>query len=148
MTAAPRCGHWIRDSGGIDIVHTPVPDCVLTAVVHDPYSGTDIASTGADVDHVVALADAWQTGAQQLDQPRREALANDPTNLVATAEGLNRSKGDKNAASWLPPEKGYRCAFVARQVAVKQRYGLWVVPAERDAIARVLAACPGESLPS
>ena len=55
--------------------------------------------------------------------------------------------GDGDPATWLPPAKGYRCAYVARQVAVKTRYKLWVTPAERDAIARVLTDCPAQALP-
>jgi hypothetical protein len=122
--------------------------CVFTADIVDPYSGTVIPSTTADVDHVVALGDAWVKGAQQLDSTRREALANDPLNLLAVAASLNRQKSDSDAASWLPPAKSARCGYVARQVAVKMRYGLWVTPAERDAIARVLAGCPGDPLPT
>ena len=74
-------------------------------------------------------------------------IATDPLNLLAVAGATNQSKGDGDAATWLPPAKGYRCAYVARQVAVKTRYKLWVTPAERDAIARVLTACPAQALP-
>ena len=77
----------------------------------------------------------------------RERFANDPLNLVATIGELNQAKGDGDAATWLPPAAGYRCPYVARQVAVKARYGLWVTAAERDAILRVLRNCPGEPLP-
>lgn len=121
----------------------------------DPYSGTRVAfqrgpitSMAVEVDHVVALADAWQTGAFAWPASQREQFANDPLDLVPTTEHLNSQKGDSDAASWLPPLKAYRCAYVARQVAVKRRYGLWVTPAERAAIGRVLARCPGRLLPS
>lgn len=60
----------------------------------------------------------------------------------------NRAKGDGDAATWLPPNRSFRCAYVARQVAVKARYELWVTAAERDAIARVLASCPDEPAPT
>ena len=60
----------------------------------------------------------------------------------------NQSKSDGDAATWLPPNKAYRCPFVARQVAVKAEYGLWVTAAERDAIARVLADCPDQEVPT
>lgn len=122
--------------------------CVTSAVVVDPYSGTQVASPGADIDHIVAEGDAWQTGAQQLTQEQRIALANDPLELIATSAHLNRSKGDGDAATWLPPLKAYRCAYVARQIAVKRKYRLWVTGPERDAMTRVLSGCPTQTLPT
>ncbi len=128
---------------------------VLSGALLDPYTGDGVPflrgeDTSADVqiDHVVALSNAWQTGAQQLDVDVRELFANDPLNLLAVDGPTNGSKGDGDAATWLPPARGYRCAYVARQVAVKQKYGLWVTAAESDAIARVLRGCPGEPLPA
>jgi hypothetical protein len=96
----------------------------------------------------VALSDAWQKGAQKLSFASRVQFANDPLNLLAVDGPTNSSKGDSDAATWLPPNKAYRCAYVARQVAVKRKYQLWVTSAERDAIARVLKACPGQKLPT
>lgn len=94
------------------------------------------------IDHVIALSDAWQKGAQQLTPDQRKELANDPLNLWA-ADGLtNGSKGDKDSASWLPPNKPFRCEYVARQTAVKAKYNLWVTQAEHDAIAGILTTCP------
>jgi hypothetical protein len=121
--------------------------CVFVATVRDPYTGKDIPSTDADIDHVVALGDAWVTGAQQISAAQREALANDPLNLLAVTSSVNRQKGDSDAATWLPPLKAARCSYVARQVAVKTAYGLWVTPPEHDAMARVLGTCPAEGLP-
>lgn len=128
---------------------------VATGRLHDPYTGKQIVfvrgeqtSAAVQIDHVVALGDAWQTGAQQLDAPTLLQLANDPLNLLAVDGHTNQSKGDADAASWLPPNRGYRCAYVSRQVAVKRRYRLWVTPAERTAIATVLAGCPGQPLPT
>jgi hypothetical protein len=127
---------------------------VLSGSLHDPYTGDTVAFTRGPVtsekvqiDHVVALSNAWQTGAQALDAATREMIATDPANLLAVAGGTNRSKGDGDAATWLPPAKDFRCAYVARQVAVKTRYKLWVTTAERDAISRVLATCPNQALP-
>ncbi|MDQ1649012.1 MAG: hypothetical protein QOG60_1069, partial [Frankiaceae bacterium] len=115
----------------------------------EPYSGRTIVfhrgqatSSAVQIDHVVALSDAWQTGAQQWDGSRREAFANDPRNLQATDGPTNQQKGDADAASWLPPNTAYRCTYGRRQVQVKAAYDLWVTPAERDALARVLAGCP------
>lgn len=118
----------------------------------DPYTGVSLSyvrgRSTVDIDHVAALGDDWQTGAQKLTRTRRTALANDPLNLLAVSASANRQKGDADAASWLPKVKSYRCAYVARQVAVKYRYSLWVTRAEHDAIARVLSACPNEPAPT
>lgn len=128
---------------------------VVSGVLLDPYTGHTIAfrygpgtSTAVQIDHVVALSDAWQKGAQYWDAQRRVDLANDPLNLLAVDGTANQSKGDGDAATWLPPNKAYRCAYVARQVAVKARYGLWMTRAEHDAIARVLSACPERRIPT
>ena len=127
---------------------------VLKGTLNDPYTGTKISfvrgqatSNAVQIDHVVALSDAWQKGAQQMSQTRRTAFANDPLNLLAVDGPTNLRKGDGDAATWLPPRKAGRCAYVARQVAVKHRYGLSVTAAERDAMVRVLTACPGQALP-
>ncbi|GAA4676903.1 hypothetical protein GCM10023215_06680 [Pseudonocardia yuanmonensis] len=130
-------------------------DCVvLTGTLADPYTGTTIAFTrgqgtsdDVQIDHVVALSDAWQKGAQQLDADARKRLGNDPLNLLAVDGPTNNRKGDGDAATWLPPNRAYRCDYVARQVAVKAKYGLWVTQAEHDAIAGILAGCPGEPIP-
>jgi len=129
-------------------------DCVVVSgTLADPYTGQTIAfqkgdGASVDIDHVVALSNAWQTGAFGWDEARRTALANDPMNLLAVDYSANRQKGDADAATWLPGATSYRCAYVARQVAVKSAYGLWVTPAEHDAIARVLDGCPGEPVPA
>jgi hypothetical protein len=127
---------------------------VLAGRLVDPYSGRTLEfergprSADVQIDHVVALSNAWQTGAFLLSAAVRRALANDPLNLLAVDGRLNSQKGDGDAATWLPPLKSFRCAYVARQVAVKRRYGLWVTPPEKSAIARILAACPNQGLPT
>jgi hypothetical protein len=126
---------------------------VIAGTLDDPYTGKLIAFAKAragavQIDHVVALSDAWQTGAQGLDGAARLVFANDPLNLLAVDGPANESKGDGDAATWLPPNKSFRCRYVARQVAVKVRYGLWVTQAEHDAISGVLEVCPGEPAPS
>ncbi|MGW0121100.1 HNH endonuclease family protein [Streptomyces sp. NPDC003327] len=117
----------------------------------DPYTGTTVdyvrGRSKVDVDHVVALSDAWQKGAQKWDAETRRRFANDPLNLLAVDATANRRKSDGDAATWLPQNRSYRCPYVARQVAVKQKYGVWVTRAERDAMKRVLAACPQQRLP-
>ncbi|MGA4849350.1 HNH endonuclease family protein [Streptomyces sp. G5(2025)] len=118
----------------------------------DPYTGKDVTfrrgRSQVDIDHLVALSDAWQKGAARWAPSKRIAFANDPLNLVAVDAGPNRSKGDGDTATWLPPRKAYRCAYVAGQVAVKKKYGVWVTAAERDAMRRVLSTCPAQKLPT
>jgi hypothetical protein len=127
--------------------------CVVVAgVVHDPYTGRRLVFAKADaaavqIDHVVALSDAWQKGAAQWDGSRRLEFANDPLNLLAVDGPTNAQKGDGDAATWLPPQRSYRCRFVARQVAVKAKWRLSVTQAEHDAITRVLARCPEQRVP-
>lgn len=128
---------------------------VLSGVLLDPYTGATIpfergvgTSLEVQIDHVVALGDSWQKGAQGWSEARRTVFANDPLNLLAVDGPTNAQKGASDAASWLPPSKAYRCDYVARQIAVKRTYGLWVTRAEGDAMARVLSRCPGQKLPT
>ena len=130
--------------------------CIIeTGVLQDPYTGEAISfqrgvgtSNAVQIDHVVSLSDAWQKGAQQLTGDQRYALYNDPLNLLAVSGPANSQKSDSDAASWLPANKGFRCAFVARQVAVKLSYNLWMTQAEFDTIANILSECPEQSLPT
>jgi Protein of unknown function (DUF1524)/Excalibur calcium-binding domain len=120
--------------------------------LNDPYTAARITyvrggASEVDIDHVVALSDAWQKGAQQWSYPRRVTFANDPLNLLSVDASANRQKSDGDAATWLPANKRFRCGYVSRQVAVKTKYEGWVTQAEHDAIARVLATCPGQELP-
>ncbi|WP_232082830.1 HNH endonuclease family protein, partial [Arthrobacter sp. SO5] len=131
-------------------------DCVvLSGVLNDPYTASLInflrgntTSTAVQIDHVVALSDAWQKGAQQLTAAQRLSFANDPLNLLAVDGPANMKKSDGDAATWLPANKSYRCAYVARQISVKSSYGLWVTQAEHDAMARILADCPDTAAPT
>lgn len=123
-------------------------DCVIASgTLADKYTGTTIEfvrgpnSGDVQIDHVVALNDAWQKGAQQLSAEQRLALANDPLNLWASQGSANMSKGAGDAATWLPSNTSFRCEYVARQTAVKAKYNLWVTQAEHDAIAGILATC-------
>jgi hypothetical protein len=127
---------------------------VRTGVLHDPYTRTTIhfvrgatTSAAVQIDHVVPLGDAWQTGAQGWTQAKRIALANDPINLFAVDGPTNEQKSDADAASWLPPNRAFRCTYIAHQVGVKKAYGLWVTTAEKAAMQRVLATCPTMKAP-
>jgi hypothetical protein len=137
-----------------DLTDTKLSDCfVLTGTLHDPYTGQTVSfkrgagsSSAVQIDHVVALSDAWQKGAQGFSAKQRQQLANDPLNLLAVDGPTNSKKGDSDAASWLPPNKAFRCEYAARQIAVKQKYSLWVTQAEHDTLARTLASCPNQKV--
>ena len=126
-------------------------DCkVIAGLLLDPFSGKVITfsstKSNIDIDHVVALSNAWQTGAAYFDKAKRQQIANDPLNLIAVDFSLNRQKGDGDAATWLPPLKSYRCDYVARQIAVKAKYGLWVTQPEKSAIIKLLEKCEGQKI--
>ena len=128
-------------------------DCkVIAGQLLDPFSGKVITFSATkvviDIDHVVALSNAWQTGAAYFDKNKRSQIANDPLNLLAVDSKLNRQKRDGDAATWLPPSKSFRCEYVARQVAVKAKYGLWVTKPEKVAINKILSTCVGQKLPA
>ena len=127
---------------------------VLSGILLDRYSGEtinfvrgNVSSMEVQIDHVVALSNAWQTGAFKLSVAQRTALANNPMNLFAVKGRLNSQKGDGDAATWLPPLKSFRCAYVAQQIAVKAKYSLWVTAPEKEAMVRILSSCPKQLLP-
>ena len=128
---------------------------VLSGTLIDPFSGEtinfvrgNISSMEVQIDHVVALSNAWQTGAFKLTIKERTAFANDPMNLMAVKGRLNSQKGDGDAATWLPPLKSFRCDYVARQIAVKLKYKLWFTAPEKEAMVRILKSCPEKALPT
>lgn len=121
---------------------------VQSGTLKDPYTNKTIqfkrgpeSSKLVQIDHVVALSDAWQKGAQQLPDETRYQLANDPLNLLAVDGEANQAKGDSDAATWLPPNKAFRCQYAKRQVAVKKKYSLWVTAAEKQVLAEILEKC-------
>jgi hypothetical protein len=130
-------------------------NCVVeTGTLVDRYSGEtinfvkgNISSMEVQIDHVVALSNAWQTGAFKLSADQRKALSNDPLNLFAVKGRLNSQKGDGDAATWLPPLKSFRCSYVAQQIAVKAKYSLWVTAPEKAAMVSILAKCPTQKVP-
>lgn len=136
-------------------LQNPVVDekCIVTSgTLNDPYTGTVIpftkGSSDIQIDHVVALSDAWQTGAAGLTRDVRIQLANDPLELLAVQGAANQQKSDGDAATWLPSNKSFRCQYIARQIAIKQKYTLWVIPAEKQAMLDVLSTCVEQTLPS
>ncbi|CAM8638198.1 Domain of unknown function DUF1524 [Candidatus Planktophila versatilis] len=127
---------------------------VLSGTLIDRYSGEminfvrgNVSSMEVQIDHVVALSNSWQTGAFKLSIAQRTALANDPLNLFAVKGRLNLQKSDGDAATWVPPLKSFRCAYVAQQIAVKAKYSLWVVAPEKAAMSAILSQCPTQQVP-
>lgn len=131
-------------------------DCIVTSgTLADPYTGKTISfkrgnktSSAVQIDHVVALSDAWQKGAQKLSASQRKQLANDPYNLLAVDGPANQRKSDGDAATWLPKNKSFRCEYVARQIGVKAKYSLWVTKTERKAMTKILDTCPTQTVPT
>lgn len=126
---------------------------VLAGEFDEPYTGEhkvfktrEEISKGIQIDHVVALSDAWQKGAQYFSKDERYKIATDPLNLLAVDASANGEKSDGDAATWLPPNKKFRCQYVVRQVSVKYKYALWVTEAEKTAIYNILVTCPGEKI--
>jgi hypothetical protein len=144
-----------RDLTGI-IYKAGTRNCVVTSgTLVDRYSGEtinfvrgNVTSMEVQIDHVVALSNAWQTGAFKLSADQRKALANDPLNLFAVKGRLNSQKSDGDAATWLPPLKSFRCTYVAQQIAVKAKHSLWVVAPEKAAMVSILAKCPAQKVPT
>jgi hypothetical protein len=144
-----------RDLTG-EVFKEKTRECVvLSGTLVDPFSGEtinfvrgNVSSMEVQIDHVVAMSNAWQTGAFKLSVKERTAFANDPMNLLAVKGRLNSQKGDGDAATWLPPLKSYRCDYVARQIAVKIKYKLWFTAPEKEAMIRILKSCPEKALPS
>jgi hypothetical protein len=100
---------------------------------------------GLDIDHMVPLAEAWDSGASAWSAARREAYANDlgePVALVAVSAKTNRSKADQDPGTWLPPYAPATCRYVTEWTTVKVRWGLSVDPAEHKALAATAAGCP------
>jgi hypothetical protein len=132
------------------------PSCtVASGTLKDPYTGKTIyfvrgvkTSLAVQIDHVVALSNAWVTGASVLPAQTKYNIYNDPLNLLAVDGPTNGQKSDSDAASWLPPNKAFRCAYVARQIAVKVKYRLWVTTQEKAAMSAVLKTCPTYKLPT
>lgn len=137
-----------------DLINAVVDEecTVVSGTLNDSYTGKVIefnksAGSAIQIDHVIALSDAWQKGAQLLTREMRIKFANDPLELIAVDGEANQQKSDADAASWLPSNKGFRCEYVARQIAIKQKYTLWVTSSEKEAMKAVLTECPKQALP-
>ncbi|MDI3422510.1 HNH endonuclease family protein [Streptomyces luteolus] len=100
-------------------------------------------STDLDIDHMVPLANAWRSGADDWTQTRREEFANDLTHpqLIAVSATSNRSKGDQGPDEWQPPAKTYWCVYGRAWVSVKSTYELTVTEAEKRELDEMLDTC-------
>ena len=138
-----------------NVTYTYAGSCkVASGTLDDPYTGTTIqfvrgqrTSQAVQIDHVVALENAWKSGADQWSTADRYRFGNDPYNLLAVDGPANQEKGSASAAYWLPINASYRCDYVARQIGVKTKYSLSVTSDEKDAMLTVLHSCPGQPLP-
>ena len=137
-----------RDLTGVD-TRPGTRDCLVEkGTLEDPFSGETIrftrgqsTSSLVQIDHLVPLADAWQKGAQQWDEQTRRNFANDPDNLLAVKGSLNSQKGASDAATWLPPNRAFRCDYAKMIITVKDRYDVWVTQAESEALSTQLNTC-------
>lgn len=127
---------------------------VKTGTLQDPYTGKTIhftrgseSSKAVQIDHVVALENAWASGANEWDTAKRYKFGNDMYNLLAVDGDANQDKGSESAAYWLPSNADYRCEYVARQIGVKDKYGLSVTTKEKKAMLAVLHGCSGQAVP-
>ena len=108
--------------------------------IYDGYTTSDPSEL--EIDHVVALAEAWDSGASSWDADRREAFANDPDELLAVTLATNRSKSDRDPAKWQPPNRDAWCQFGTTWTRVKLKWGLTADPAEVRALQNMLTGCP------
>jgi hypothetical protein len=126
------------------------PGCSVAGSWRSAYDGlTTTSASSFDIDHVVALKEAWDSGAWAWTSARREAYANDlgdSRSLRAVSAASNRAKSDKDPAQWLPPLAGFRCTYATEWVVIKVRWRLSVDALERAALKRILQACPGSTV--
>lgn len=119
---------------------------VVSGQLIDPYTGRVVFFTKAkanqvQVDHIVALAEAWRSGASRWTPSRREFFANDLEVLTATYGPVNQAKSDKDATEWTPTSTARRCWYARRVVAIKTHYGLSVDQSEKTKLAAFLRGC-------
>jgi hypothetical protein len=123
--------------------------CSVAASWRSAYDGvTTTSASSFDIDHIVALKEAWDSGAWAWTSARRQSYANDlgdSRSLRAVSAASNRSKSDRDPAQWLPPRTSFRCTYATEWVVVKVRWRLSVDPLERAALKRILIACPART---
>ena len=140
-----------REFGESAVISSDNHCTVVSGEYDEPYTGSHLVfyqksdiSSNIQIDHIVSLSDAWQKGAQNFSAKERYEFATDPLNLLAVEANANKKKSDGDAATWLPPNKKFRCQYVARQISVKYKYNLWIANAEYEAMKNILNSCPKE----
>ncbi|GAA3797254.1 HNH endonuclease family protein [Streptomyces phyllanthi] len=147
--------HWITISGACNTRETVLKrdgtnvvtssTCAATSGSwYSPYDGaTWTAASDLDIDHLIPLAEAWDSGADSWSSSLRQQFANDLTRpqLIAVTDNVNQSKGDQDPATWMPSRTAYRCTYVRAWVQVKYYYDLSVDSAEKSALTSYLASC-------
>lgn len=124
-------------------------DCtVVSGTLNDPYTGKTIdfrrgvdTSRAVQIDHKVALAELYESGAYDWTNEQREAYANDPSNLLAVDGPANSGKGARDVAEWLPENQGYKCQYLYDQISIKTKYHLSVDEKEKAALEQNLGTC-------
>ena len=139
-----------RDAIGLPQVD-PFKCFVVEADWLSPYDGVRTSDrTRVDIDHTVALKEAWDSGAWQWNEAQRTAFANDTSDarsLIAASSSSNRSKGDRDPSNWMPPLRGYWCTYSANWIAVKARWGLSMDQSEWGRLNNVLSGqCAGTTM--
>ena len=149
--------HWVSAGNGCDVrkaviiseaLKKPTVDKGCKIVGGEWYSPYDnvkvIEASKLDVDHMVPLAEAWDSGASSWDALKREKYANDqtdPIHLISVTAASNRSKSDQDPAEWMPTNKSYTCEYLTNWVSIKIRWGLSVDKKEKDFIINNLKTC-------
>ena len=149
--------HWTGAGNGCDsrkaviiaeAIVKPVVEkgCVIKGgewlSIYDNVKVTDASKL--DVDHMVPLAEAWDSGASAWDSSKKEMYANDqtdPRHLIAVTGGSNRSKSDQDPADWMPTNKAYACEYLTNWVSIKVRWSLSIDKKEKEFIANALRPC-------
>lgn len=145
ITISGTCNtrEWILKRDGTNVV----TDSACTATSgswYSPYDGATWTSpSDVDIDHLVPLAEAWDSGASKWTTAQRQAFANDVTRpqLLAVTDNVNQAKGDQDPATWVPSRSAYVCTYVRAWVQVKYYYDLSVDSAEKSALTNYLASC-------
>ncbi|MEU9647202.1 HNH endonuclease family protein [Streptomyces sp. NPDC048188] len=105
------------------------------------------SASGLDIDHMVPLAEAWDSGASAWTAQRREAYANDQgaqASLAAVTARSNRSKADQDPAQWMPPAAEAHCRYIAEWVATKLRWNLTADETEVTVLREAAGGCPDQ----
>jgi hypothetical protein len=125
------------------------PNAVASGTLHDPYTNATVpfvrgAQVGAavQIDHIVPLALAWDLGARSWTDDMRVRFANDPANLLAVDGPANQDKGDKEPATWMPPNHAFWCQYAVQFANVLRGYGLAVDAPSAAVLRDAAATCP------